>query len=240
MSEPNTSLHSVDLPEKCIGCPMIAIAGELYFKNVVEIEEIIQQRTLESQDRDLEDLASFHDMAVTAQKESYTRHYGSTMADVTQINAILEQSPGTADMPVLDFIRTYRTDDNRLGDDSVTQLLFAGLREGEINEELDEYISQLSIQKAVEIAISAAEAIMQRAEGPLDLSEECVQEALDALDTEKQHREFLAGTPEKLYVETVRHLLEQCPDGMVEVRTGLRKKNIARYCGSRALRPKKR
>lgn len=230
---PDRMPPAVDIPESCLGCPMIAAAGELYQSSLDRQEAFITKQVNAAKERDQNDLENFFDTAVTGSKRTAEEAYGKTMDDIAAVTSIIELMPDSSDMTVPEFIRIYRTDENKLGDESIGKI-YSILKEDQPDSEA--LVDELPVNEAVKMAANAVTMLKDDTEHSLLLSQEFIDNQVAATDTEQQYRTALDGKAEALYVEEVTTLLDNCAIGLIENRQGFRKRNVVSYCGSQAFR----
>lgn len=205
-----------DIPEACVGCPMLELAASLYVSNVRDNEAFIQQRASEASERDQENLADFFDLAAGVTHRTAEETYQKTMEDLGRIAAVTALMPDSEDMTVPEFLRIYRTDENKLGDES--------------------FIDVLPVSRAVEVSANTVATIKENAERNLLHSPEFIEKEVTLIGTGQRYRKALEGKSETIYTDSVNRLVGNCPLGLIVKTVGIRKKKTASFCGSQAFK----
>ncbi len=232
---PEFTPPAINIPERCLSCPMIKLAAELYQESVEGNEAFIQQRASEASQSDYESLSAFFDEAVSVTDNLVAETFKKTTDDLARIATITDIMPDSQDMTVPDFLRVYRTDENALGDESIG-VVYAYLQEN--RPENDLLIDRLPVRSVAEMTAVATRKALKDAEGRLLWSQEFIDSNIALFDTEQRYRTALAGSAEGLYTEQVQKLIDSCPNGIIETASRFRRKKIAVYCGSQAYKGK--
>lgn len=221
----NQELPPQDIPDRCLDCPMLDVVTGIY-------QERLDKHTATTTERSAPSIDAFFNEAAAATENVTASIYARTMEDVANIQDLIEREPAAANMPVSDFIRAHRTEENRLGDESLTPVL-ASLYKNE--PRADDLSRLLTVKDAVRVSVDIMEHIKKRAETQLLLSPKVIEREIALIDTVDKLRQAQAEQIKAHYADQVKHLIDNCDDGPIEKRVGIFRRRAVTYCGSLAL-----
>lgn len=219
----------MDIPERCLGCPHIAFLNDLYTKRIADNEAYIASHADEYAELDAQFLGRYLGMAADVSQKVAGAYTEKTLEDITRIRGIVEEEPDVAEMPVQDFIRARRTEENGLGDMSIIPVLEMIYR---LAPEADELAQLMTVDRAVDMMIKALEGLNEVAKTRLLIDSETINQVLADTDRVAYMRKHTKEKADEFYTKRVRDTVATCTTGPVEYRAGIFKKRIERYCGS--------
>jgi hypothetical protein len=218
-----------EIPEQCIGCPLVEFRQQLASEIVGEAGEQLTKLD-ELYDTNFENLKDLHDMT---SKPNDT--YEAICTDLTAISSIVDLMPDSADMTLHEFLRIYRTDENGLGDQAFSRVL---------ERIQDDAFAQreLTVSQAIEVVRKSAEGFKATYDEQPLVENPDVQKLLgnndeiaERIEQSKQRIKDLANPIIESHRQAIDELVGNCPDGVKEKTVGLFKKRVVKYCGSKAL-----